>query len=331
MGGPHSEIGDAKFCLIVDETRDESMKEQMAIVLRFVDKCGFVRERFFGVVHVPNTTSLTLKNEIYSILSHHILNIQNIRGQGYDGASNMRGGWNGLQALVLKHCPYAYYIHCFAHRLQLALVAASKEVGVVYCFFTKLPPIVTTVGASCKRFEELKLAQESDIKHLLAINEIESGSGLNQISTLQRPADTRWSSHLRSISSFIKLFSLTCVVLLKVQAEGNSSQRGEAKSAYEEITTFDFVFMLHLMKEIMLITDSLCQALQCKTQDILNAMNLVSSTKELLQKLRDDGWDALNSNVILFCEARNIDISDMNGRYIERGGRARHQQDDFTI
>ncbi|KAK3211683.1 hypothetical protein Dsin_016389 [Dipteronia sinensis] len=39
----------------------------------------------------------------------------------------MRGEWNGLQALFLKDCPYAYYVHCFAHRLQLALVAASKE------------------------------------------------------------------------------------------------------------------------------------------------------------------------------------------------------------
>jgi cyanate lyase len=37
-----NEIGDAKFCLIVDEARDESMNEQMAIVLRFVDKNGFV-------------------------------------------------------------------------------------------------------------------------------------------------------------------------------------------------------------------------------------------------------------------------------------------------
>ena len=41
------EIGDAKFCLIVDEARDESMKEQMGIVIRFVDKHGFVRELFF--------------------------------------------------------------------------------------------------------------------------------------------------------------------------------------------------------------------------------------------------------------------------------------------
>ena len=117
------EIGDAKFCLIVDEAHDESMREQMIIFIRFVDKDGFVRERFFEVVHVLDTSALTLKDEIYSILSHHSLDIQDIRGQGYDSASNMQGEWNGLKALVSNDCPYAYYINCFAHLLELALVA----------------------------------------------------------------------------------------------------------------------------------------------------------------------------------------------------------------
>ena len=36
------EIGDAKYCLIFDEAHDESKKEQMAIVLRFIDKDGFM-------------------------------------------------------------------------------------------------------------------------------------------------------------------------------------------------------------------------------------------------------------------------------------------------
>jgi hypothetical protein len=52
-----------------------------------------------------------LKKGIYFVLSKYQLDIQNIRGQGYDGASNMQGGWNGLQALVSNDCPYAYYIH----------------------------------------------------------------------------------------------------------------------------------------------------------------------------------------------------------------------------
>ena len=36
------------FSILVDESRDVSVKEQMAIVVRFVDKRGIVTERFFG-------------------------------------------------------------------------------------------------------------------------------------------------------------------------------------------------------------------------------------------------------------------------------------------
>jgi len=83
------EIGNAKFYIIVNKAIDESMKEQMAIILRFVDKNDFVRKRFFGLVHVSNTATLTLQKGIYFVLSQHKLAIENIRGQGYNDASNM--------------------------------------------------------------------------------------------------------------------------------------------------------------------------------------------------------------------------------------------------
>lgn len=51
-----------------------------------------------------------------------------MRIQGYDGASNMCGAWNGLQELFKVDNPYVYYIHHFAHRLQLALIVESKDV-----------------------------------------------------------------------------------------------------------------------------------------------------------------------------------------------------------
>ena len=57
------EVGNAKFCILVDEAKDASNKEQMAIVLRFVDVQGFLHERFFEIVHVKDTTSLTLKKK----------------------------------------------------------------------------------------------------------------------------------------------------------------------------------------------------------------------------------------------------------------------------
>ncbi|XP_074378248.1 uncharacterized protein LOC141719775 [Apium graveolens] len=55
------EIGDAKFCLIIDDSKHE----QISTVLQFVDKYGYVREIFFGLVHVKDTATITLKEAIF--------------------------------------------------------------------------------------------------------------------------------------------------------------------------------------------------------------------------------------------------------------------------
>ena len=102
----------------------------------------------------------------------------------------MRGEWNGLQALVSSECPYAYYIHCLAHWLQLALVAAAREVISVHQFFSQLTFAVNIVGSSCKRHDQLQVAQASEIEKMLAIDELETGKGLNQIGAIKR-RDTR--------------------------------------------------------------------------------------------------------------------------------------------
>ncbi|GKE65530.1 zinc finger MYM-type protein 1-like protein [Tanacetum coccineum] len=96
------EVGDSYFYVMVDEARDESKEEQMAIVLRFIDKDGFIRERFLYLVHVYDTMAVTLKANLWKQLLNYEFGITKIRSQGYDGASNMRGEWNGLQALVAK-------------------------------------------------------------------------------------------------------------------------------------------------------------------------------------------------------------------------------------
>ncbi|XP_058742087.1 uncharacterized protein LOC131614532 [Vicia villosa] len=327
------EIGDSKFCIVVDEARDESKKEQMALVLRFVDKVGLIQERFFDVAHVKDTTSLTLKEAICDILSRHNLDVSNIRGQGYDGASNMIGEWNGLQALFMKDCPYAYYVHCFAHRLQLALVTASREVKPIHKFFDKLIFVVNVVCSSTKRHDELQASQLEEIAHLLEIGEIVTGKGLNQIGTLKRAGDTRWGSHYNSICSLINMYEATCSVLKKIAKErGNYATRGDADSSYNYLKAFDFIFILHLVKEIMGITDMLCQALQKQNQDVVNAMDLVRSTKSFIQDLRENGWDILFSTVTSFCEKHGIEIPDLNDIHsATRFGRSHLEESQVTI
>ena len=202
----------------------------------------------------------------------------------------------------------------------------------VHHFLNKLAVVVNIVGASCKRNDEFRKAQADDIAYLISIDELETGRGLNQVGTLPRARDTRWGSHLRSIASLIDKFSATCQVLLNIIDDGSTYlQVGDADAAYYGMTTFEFVFILHLMKEIMEITDELCRALQSKSQDILHAMSLVESTKTLLQELRDAECDPLLDKVRSFCGKRNIDSPDMDARYVGRHGKARGQQDKFTI
>ena len=120
------ELGDEPFAILANESSDISHKEQLALCLRFVDKLGRPCEHFIGVVHVDDTTSLSLKEAIKGLLDSNGLSMTRIRGQGYDGASNMKGDIKRLKTLIMQASPSAYYTHCFAHQLQLVLVAVAK-------------------------------------------------------------------------------------------------------------------------------------------------------------------------------------------------------------
>jgi hypothetical protein len=96
------------------------------------------------------------------------------------------------------------------------------------------------------------------------------------------------------------------------------------------LTSFEFIFILHLMKEIIGITDVLCQVLQQKSQDILNAVHSVSiAKKKLIQKLRNDGWDNLLENIVSFSKKSEINIQNLSAHYIQ--GRGRNQKNHITV
>ncbi|CAM6121865.1 unnamed protein product [Calypogeia fissa] len=112
-----ADVNGSLFSILVDESRDSSNKEQLAIVLRYIDAQGCVKECFVGIVHVLDTTAIALLKAVEDTLAKLGLSFDRLRGQGYDGASNMKGEYNGLKALVLERAPTAYYVHCFAHQL----------------------------------------------------------------------------------------------------------------------------------------------------------------------------------------------------------------------
>ncbi|XP_023767342.2 uncharacterized protein LOC111915937 [Lactuca sativa] len=202
----------------------------MAIVLRYADRLGIVKERFIGIVHMLDTSSLTLKAAIDTVFSNNNLSMTQVRGQGYDGASNMSGAFNGLKSLILNENNSAHYIHCFAHQLQLVVVEVAKKHDDVDEFFEQLALVVTVVCGSCKRKDMIREMQKERVAAEIGIGETETGKGLNQEISLIRAGDTRWGSHFRTIVSLVNLFAEVVAVLKYVKEEGSTlSNRNQAK------------------------------------------------------------------------------------------------------
>ncbi|KAK8328803.1 hypothetical protein V6Z11_A11G275100 [Gossypium hirsutum] len=206
----------------------------------------------------------------------------------------MQGEWNNLQALFLNNCPYAYYVHCSAHQLQFLFII----------FFSDLNFIFNIISASCKCHDQLQATQAIEIANMLEIDELQSGKGLNQISTM----------------NLIRMFDATCSILKNfIESNSNYSIHKDIAAIYKKITSFDFVFILHLVKVIMGIIDIFCQHLQQKSQDIVNSMYL----------WREDGWDNLLEVVKAFCEKHNIEVPDMDSPYVVKHDC--HQHVDFNV
>ncbi|KAK9048186.1 hypothetical protein SSX86_032851 [Deinandra increscens subsp. villosa] len=77
------------------------------------------------------------------------------------------------------------------------------------------------------------------------------------------------------------------------------------------------------MKRILGITNTLCEALQRKDQDILNACELVKSTKKDLQDFRLEGFDSLLEDVTSFCDQHDIEVVKMEDEYVDTRSRRR--------
>ncbi|KAK5795155.1 hypothetical protein PVK06_036413 [Gossypium arboreum] len=136
-------------------------------------------------------------------------------------ASNMRGEWNNLQALFAKKCRFAYYVHCLSHRLQLTLVATSKEVFPICQFFSYLIGVINLVASSSKRHGQLRDIKTSHTAELIDSGELETGKRKNQVGTLQHPSDTWWGSHLASLNNLMRMFYSVYIVLQDIIKFGN--------------------------------------------------------------------------------------------------------------
>ena len=82
--------------------------------------------------------------------------INDVRGQGYDNGSNMKGKHQGVQKKLLDVNRRAFYSACGCHSLNLTLCDMAKTDGRAKDFFGIIQRIYTTFADSTKKWHILK-------------------------------------------------------------------------------------------------------------------------------------------------------------------------------
>jgi hypothetical protein len=90
---------------MIDETKDVACHEQVSLVIRYVDAKFNVYEKFVGFERTATMTGEALAELLIKWLNKLNLKLENLVGQCYDGASNMRGEYQGVAARLRQVAP----------------------------------------------------------------------------------------------------------------------------------------------------------------------------------------------------------------------------------
>ena len=103
------------WSLIADTMPDVTHKEQLSICVRLVHPNGKMSEHLLELAcqRAVGTTADVLFRAMLSTFDSKGVSFDKLVAQTYDGASNVNGCYNGLQALIQNRLnKNVWYIHC---------------------------------------------------------------------------------------------------------------------------------------------------------------------------------------------------------------------------
>lgn len=152
------------YGITMDGTTDTSKQEQESIGFRIVDENLTVRELFMGFYQATSTKAETLFGILKDILVRFDLNINCLRGQCYDGASNVSGRLTGLQTRVQEVEPRGIFVHCNGHNLNLSVQDSLESIPCTRNCIGIAKDLINFVHDSPKRlawFKELQTGEKA--------------------------------------------------------------------------------------------------------------------------------------------------------------------------
>ncbi|XP_053323828.1 zinc finger MYM-type protein 1-like [Spea bombifrons] len=270
-------IGNNAFAVIVDGTQDISGQEQESFCIRYVDQDFYPHEDFIGLYQVDETSGSAIAKIVKDALCRNGLCMSMLRGQTYDGASNMAGKYHGAQALIRQEQPLAIYVHCGAHCTNLVMQAAAHQCPIMEDALMCVQDLGNLFGQSVKcrtTFSEI-VQREAE--------------GPLKVIHIKPLCPTRWTVRVKSVKKVLDNYELILQTLEEfANSRGSGDVHSRARGLLQQFRQGKILLGLQISLTIMEILECLNKALQGNEQTISGLLASVQHTHDAIQKLRCD-------------------------------------------
>ena len=181
------------FSVQIDTTQDVSAKDQISVVLRYLDQLNVVQEKLFALLDGHASTGEYYIGVLKKCLADFEIDLKHCIGDSTDGASNMQGIYKGFSTLLSAEAITHLHTWCHAHVLNLVMGDVTGCVLQATSLFCLLNGVATFLKASYKRMKEW---------------EKEVGKNNSTLSTkrIQAIGETRWWSKDKSLNRIFGSF-----------------------------------------------------------------------------------------------------------------------------
>lgn len=262
------EIQDAKFVAVqADETTDISCMSQMVILLRYVIDSGPV-ERLVSFVNINDRTAEGIASVLKEQLEPFKLQ-EKLIAQSYDGAAVFSGGNNGVQVKLRESFPYAHFIHCYAHQLNIVIKKACSSVNSMKLFFINISGFSSFFSVSPKRTDLLRTV---------------CGRVIPKVS------ETRWNFHSRVVNTVYnyKESLLECFEIIQTEDGWDDITIREAYGLANLLNNPGFAYLLSFFNAILLHIDILYSTLQKSSTNATTVRTQLQHFESAINDIRNN-------------------------------------------
>ncbi|XP_055306523.1 uncharacterized protein LOC129570827 [Sitodiplosis mosellana] len=281
----------------------------MCMILRYVhlDKANQrweIKESFVKFTDISSAkTGLLITGAATTELEALGLDLDDMRGQGFDNGAPMKCKNVGVQRRILNQNPRPFFNPCGNHSLNLTVNDAADSTLIGTQYFATVQKIYVFLSAATNRWDVLK-------KHLIPA----------KAKTPKPLCTTRWSSRINAIKPLCKNSGEIIAALREIEdtESFNKDVRFEAGTLADKID-FIFICCTCFRYDILSHTNIASKALQTIQSNVQTALTSLESVMNFLESYKENGCEKVLNEATEICE--RISIEDEFDHQKRRAGR----------